>query len=64
MEEWKNFLTKKVKIILDDLPSPYPKKKEGLLTEINDTHAIIKKEDDSIEALRLTDIRRIEVKED
>lgn len=61
MEQWKNFLNKKVKVIIEDKPSPYPKLKEGILEGISETHLILKRNGMS-EALRLIDIRRIELK--
>jgi len=61
-ESWKEFLNKKVNVIVDDSPSPYPKSKEGILIEVTPTHLVLKR-NDKTEALRLTDIRRIELKE-
>ena len=62
MESWKEFLNKKVNVIIDDPPSPYPKSKEGLLIEVTPTHLILKR-NDKTEALRISDIRRVELKE-
>ena len=62
MEKWKSLLKKYVNVIVDDPPSPYPKKKEGILDQITETHIILLKENNEPEALRLTDIRRIEPK--
>ena len=61
-DNWKDFLNKDIKIIIEDKPSPYPKHKEGILEKISTTHLIIRKSDGSIEALRLIDIRRVELK--
>ena len=58
-ENWKVFLNKKVNVIVDDPPSPYPKSKEGILIEVTTTHLVLKR-NDKTEALRLTDIRRVE----
>jgi len=60
MENWTDFLNKQIKCIIED--TDYPKKKEGLCTEINNTHLVIKKYDNSKEALLLSKIIRIEVK--
>ena len=61
MENWKEFLNKKVNIIVDDPPSPYPKSKEGILIDVTPTHLILQR-NDKTEALRITDIRRVELK--
>lgn len=61
-ESWKEFLNKKVNVIVDDPPSSYPKSKEGLLIDVTPTHLILKR-NDKTEALRITDIRRVELKE-
>jgi ribosome maturation factor RimP len=60
LEHWKDLLNKDVKVIYDDKPSPYPKHKLGQLKEITITHLILLR-DNKTEALRLTDIRRVEV---
>lgn len=62
LEEWKNFLNKEVVLIINDPPSDIPKKKEGVLTGINNTHAIILKQDNCSEAILLSLVRRIESK--
>ena len=61
-ESWKEFLNKKVNVIVDDPPSPYPKSKEGILVDVTPTHLILKR-NDKTEALRISDIRRVELKE-
>ena len=61
MENWKEFLNKKVNIIVDDSPSPYPKSKEGILIDVTPTHLVLQR-NDKTEALRITDIRRVELK--
>lgn len=61
LENWKIFLNREVRIIINDPPSPYPKHKDGVITGFARTHLILKQEDKDI-ALLLTDIRRIEVK--
>lgn len=61
-ESWKEFLNKKVNVIIDDPPSPYPKSKEGLLIDVTPTHLVLKR-NDKTEALRISDIRRVELKE-
>jgi hypothetical protein len=67
-ESWKLFLNKEVKVIIEDLPSPIPKSKSGVLNEITDTHIILIRTliDDGIkiikpEILRISDIRRVEL---
>jgi hypothetical protein len=62
METWKGFLNKSVKLIIEDKPSPYPKLKIGILEAVADTHIILKT-DKRTEAIRLNDIRRIELNE-
>lgn len=71
MEEWKTFLSKFVNVIVDDPPSPYPRKKEGILMDISPTHLMIitskiveGEEIKKTEAIRLSDIRRVELKEE
>ena len=59
-EHWNQFLNKEVKVIVEDAPSPYPKMKEGYIEEITSTHLILKRETKT-EALRLNDIRRVEI---
>ncbi len=58
MEEWKSLLNKKVKAIYDDGDN-YPKKKEGVLIEVNQTHIVIKINNLS-QALLRSKILRIE----
>lgn len=60
MEEWNAFLSKFVNVIVDDPPSPYPKKKEGILSSINETHLILIR-NEKPEAIRRSDIRRVEL---
>ena len=59
MESWNELLHKKVNVIIDDPPSPYPKSKEGILDEVTPTHLILLR-NNKTEALRLSDIRRVE----
>jgi len=61
MEQWKDFLNKKVRIIINDAPSPYPKYKDGIVKGFTDTHIILLQNNTEI-ALLLTDIRRIEIR--
>ena len=68
LESWKLFLGKEVNVIIEDAPSPYPKSKKGILQQISDTHLILVRTiiDDGTkitkpEALRLSDIRRVEL---
>ena len=62
MENWKSFLNKNVRIIINDLPSLYPKHKDGVVVEFTSTHLILKQFDrDEPVALLLNDIRRIEI---
>lgn len=63
MENWKDFLHKKINVIVDDPPSPYPKSKEGILIEVTPTHLVLKR-NDKTEALRISDIRRVERRDD
>lgn len=63
MERWNQFIGKKIKVIYDDCPYRYPKQKTGVLLEVNDTHLSLQILD-SIEALRLSDVRRIEILEE
>lgn len=63
MESWKHFLNKKVRCIINDAPSPYPKHKDGEVAGVTKTHLILKEEDKEI-ALLLSDIRRIEIREE
>lgn len=60
-ESWKEFLHKKINVIVDDPPSPYPKSKDGVLIEVTPTHLVLKR-NDKTEALRLSDVRRIELR--
>ncbi|MBI1935710.1 hypothetical protein HYS31_04685 [Candidatus Woesearchaeota archaeon] len=60
LEHWKGFLNKNVRVIIEDKPSPIPKHKDGILEGITDTHLILKRNGNT-EALRLIDIRRVEV---
>lgn len=59
LESWKNFLGKQVRVIINDLPSPIPKHKDGLVLGFTTTHLILHCEGQDI-ALLLTDIRRIQ----
>lgn len=61
MESWKEFLNKRVNVIVDDLPSPYPKSKEGILIDVTPTHLVLKR-NDKTEALRISDVRRVELR--
>jgi hypothetical protein len=54
------FCGKKVIIIVDD--TDHPKKKEGTLVDFNATHITLLHSDGVVEALRRTDIRRIELR--
>ena len=61
MEQWKEFLNKQVCVIYDDKPSEFPKHKEGFCLEITATHLVLRR-DQKTEAIRLYDIRRIELR--
>ena len=63
LEQWKYLLNRKVKVILEDKPSPYPKLKEGIFESITQTHLLLRRDNGKTEALRLIDIRRVEIKE-
>ena len=62
-EQWKDFLNKEIKVIVDDPPKLYPKFKQGILIGLNETHLILKW-NNKTEAIRLSDIRRIERRDD
>lgn len=63
MEQWKDFLNKRARIIINDAPSPYPKFKDGIVKGFTTTHIILLQNNIEI-ALLLSDIRRIEIKGD
>ena len=58
---WNTFLNHQVCVILNDPPDPNPKKKEGVVVGITDTHLILAS-GNKTEALLLTLIRRIEIR--
>lgn len=58
MENWNFFLNKEIKIIYDDF-GQYPKKKMGVLVQVNDSHLVLKI-DGHYEALLLSRILRVE----
>jgi hypothetical protein len=58
MEAWKNFLNKNGKVIYEDGQNHFSKK-TGKITEITETHLILKVNSHS-EAINLTRILRIE----
>jgi hypothetical protein len=62
MEEtaWNIFLEKEVVVIINDPPSDIPKRKEGILKSVTETHAILLMSNGSSEAILLTLIRRME----
>jgi len=60
-ETWKDFIDKRVRVIINDNPSKYPKHKDGIIRGFTNTHLILEQEDRKI-ALLLTDIRRMEFK--
>ena len=63
VETWKDFLNKNVKVIYDDKGRDFPLTKEGLCKEVNETHFIILRNDNfKTEAIRLIDIRRVELR--
>ena len=59
MENWKDFLDKKVKLIYEDSKDHFSKK-EGIISEITPTHLILKF-DSKCEAISLFKILRLEV---
>jgi hypothetical protein len=61
LEKWNIFLNKKIRVIIDDRPEIYPKHKDGILKAITPTHLILQRENGQDEALRISDIRRVEV---
>jgi hypothetical protein len=61
MEGWENFLNKKVRIIIYDYPSQYPKFKDGVLKAITPTHLILLQINIEV-AILLADIKRIEIR--
>lgn len=58
MEEWKEFLNNKVKIIYDDY-GDFPSKKIGILLAVTSTHLILKINSHK-EAILLAKVLRIE----
>lgn len=60
MEQWEDFLDRKVTLIIDDPPSDYPVKKTGQLNKITNTHVILEN-NRKVEAILLKLIRRIEI---
>ena len=60
-ENWKGFIKKTVRVIINDLPSPVPKHKDGIVMGFTPTHLIIKQNGKEV-ALLLSDIRRIELR--
>lgn len=58
METWKNLINKKAKVIFEDGEKHYSKK-EGLISEITETHIILLINSHS-EALNLNRILRVE----
>jgi ribosome maturation factor RimP len=59
VEDWKQFLNKKIKIIYDDRGN-FPSKKEGIFVGVNDTHLIIKVEGKGTQALLISNVIRLE----
>jgi hypothetical protein len=55
--KWKDFLNKKIKLIIED--TDFPKKKEGILLNVSETHLFLKTEYKT-EIILLTKILRIE----
>jgi hypothetical protein len=62
LENWKSFLNQSVRVIIEDKPNPNPKHKDGFLETVTDTHLILRRENGNAEALRLADIRRVELR--
>lgn len=60
MEQWKQFIGKKTKVIFND--GDYPKKKVGLISDVTDTHVILQTHERT-EALNLNKIDRMELME-
>lgn len=64
-KEWTEFINEQVRVIINDLPSPYPKCKDGKVIKVTTTHLFLQLNDKPKPiALLLTDIRRIEIKGD
>jgi hypothetical protein len=60
LEQWKSFLNKNIKVIIED--TDFPKKKQGVCKNVSETHLFL----DSgfkTEALLLTKILRVEVQQ-
>jgi len=62
LENWKEFLDKYVRVIINDPPSLYPKHKDGIVKAFTSTHLILQQEKEV--ALLLSDIRRIEIRDE
>lgn len=57
-EQWKGFLNKNIKVIIED--TDFPKKKEGICKNVSETHLFLDL-GFRTEALLLTKILRVEV---
>ena len=58
MENWKQYLNKKIKIIFDD-GREFPSKKEGILKGYTDTHLFLEIDNNS-QAILINKILRVE----